>query len=223
MRPEYIRAPMTLCITILLANSLIAQTTDVASISAAPLVYVSAEITDNIFEPVSSVAATALPAVDTSSKLGDHSAKTLPVFTQCWDNTKFHACQDMKVKLPFAVSFADSQYATPVQRDLVITSRYGWRGGQAHHGIDIDLVTGDQVMAMLPGKVRLVRYIRGMGNTIIIRHENGLETIYGHLSKQLVKENQWIEKGQVIGKGGTTGNARGSHLHLGSSLQGEEH
>jgi murein DD-endopeptidase MepM/ murein hydrolase activator NlpD len=83
-----------------------------------------------------------------------------------------------------------------------------------HRGIDLDLTTGDDVYAILEGKVRYVRSHAGHGKTVVIRHSNGVETVYAHLSKQLVEENQIVKKGEVIGKGGTTGNARGSHLHL---------
>ena len=87
---------------------------------------------------------------------------------------------------------------------MVVTSRYGWRWGRPHRGIDIDLYTGDKVMALFDGKVRYVRYVLGHGQVVVIRHDNGLETIYSHLSRQLVKPNQLVKKGEVIGKGGTT-------------------
>ncbi|NRA91687.1 MAG: peptidoglycan DD-metalloendopeptidase family protein [Psychroserpens sp.] len=96
----------------------------------------------------------------------------------------------------------------------VVTSRYGWRRGRAHKGIDIDLVTGDSLFAMFDGIVRMSRYTQGHGRTVVLRHYNGLETVYAHLSKYGVKENDTIRKGQYIGKGGVSGNARGSHLHL---------
>ncbi len=147
--------------------------------------------------------------------------RILSVYDECWDHNKLNPYHDIKVKHPFHVSFEDSMYAAPIHRAMVVTSRYGLRAGQSHHGIDIDLITGDLVMAMLPGKVRLVGYVRGMGNTVIVRHSNGLETIYGHLSKMSVMKNQEVTKGQVLGRGGTTGNARGSHLHLEVRYRGE--
>ena len=136
------------------------------------------------------------------------------VYTDCWDNNRFKAYPNEDLNWPIHIKFDDSSYAVPINRPMVVTSRYGWRAGKAHHGIDIDLITGDLVMALLPGKVRLVQYVSGMGKTVVVRHENGLETVYGHLSKQFVSENDYVEKGQALGRGGTTGNARGSHLHL---------
>lgn len=131
-----------------------------------------------------------------------------------WDRDHFNPYREQDLKTPFYLSFDDEEYAAPVGSKVVVTSRYGWRNGHLHRGIDLALVTGADVFAILDGKVRYVRSHAGHGKTVIIRHENGLETIYAHLSKQLVEENQMVKKGQVIGKGGKTGNARGSHLHL---------
>lgn len=137
-----------------------------------------------------------------------------------WTNTTFNPYKKLVPKYPFKITFEDSTYASPIRRNKVVTSRYGWRNGRPHRGIDIDLVTGDKVMAMFDGKVRYVKYVMGHGQTVVIRHSNGLETIYSHLSRQLVKPNQLVKRGQIIGKGGRTGNARGSHLHLVISYKG---
>lgn len=118
------------------------------------------------------------------------------------------------LKFPLQLTFEDSTYASPIGTKKVITSRYGWRRGRPHKGIDIDLITGDSIFAMFDGVVRMSRYTRGHGRTVVVRHYNGLETVYAHLSKYGVKENDSISKGTYLGKGGTSGNARGSHLHL---------
>ncbi len=103
----------------------------------------------------------------------------------------------------------------------VITSNYGPRWGRVHKGLDIKVYTGDTIRAAWSGKVRVVRYeAKGYGNYVIIRHENGLETYYGHLSKQLVSENQRVRAGQPIGLGGSTGRSTGSHLHFETRLCG---
>ncbi len=137
-----------------------------------------------------------------------------------WDTTTYNPYKNETKEYPFNIAFTDSTYASPILGKKVITSRYGWRNRRAHKGIDIDLITGDMVMTMLDGKVRFVGNQPGHGKIIIIRHLNGLETSYAHLSKQLVEVNDTVTKGQIIGKGGTTGNARGSHLHLEVSYKG---
>jgi murein DD-endopeptidase MepM/ murein hydrolase activator NlpD len=96
----------------------------------------------------------------------------------------------------------------------IVTSRYGPRNGRNHNGIDIDLETGDTVYATWSGKVRYAKYNDGgYGNLVIIRHSNGLETLYAHLSKFLVYPDQDIVAGEPIGLGGNTGRSYGSHLH----------
>ena len=131
-----------------------------------------------------------------------------------WDHTVYNPFKDQTVTFPLKLEFKDSTYFSPIGKNKVITSRYGWRRGRAHKGIDIDLITGDSLFSMFDGIVRMSRYTRGHGRTVVIRHYNGLETVYAHLSKYGVKENDTIKRGQYIGKGGVSGNARGSHLHL---------
>lgn len=95
-----------------------------------------------------------------------------------------------------------------------ITSGFGWRDSTQHNGIDIDLNKGDKVSAAFDGMVRVARNYGGFGNVVIIRHYNGLETVYAHLSKIKVKSGQVIVAGQTIGLGGSTGHSTGSHLHF---------
>ena len=103
----------------------------------------------------------------------------------------------------------------------VITSNFGSRWGRQHKGLDIKVYIGDTIRAAFSGKVRIVRYeAGGYGKYIVIRHNNGLETIYGHLSEQLVEENQEVRSGEVIGLGGNTGRSTGSHLHFETRLCG---
>ena len=102
-----------------------------------------------------------------------------------------------------------------------VTSVYGQRWGRLHAGLDIKVYIGDTIRAAFDGKVRIVKYdARGYGKFIVIRHPNGLETYYGHLSKQLVKENQDVKSGEPIGLGGNTGRSTGSHLHFETRLCG---
>ena len=106
----------------------------------------------------------------------------------------------------------------------LITSNYGYRRtfGRMHKGLDIKVYIGDTIRAAFSGKVRIVAYERsGYGKYIVIRHPNGLETIYGHLSKQMVKEDQIVQAGEPIGLGGNTGRSTGSHLHFETRFLGQ--
>lgn len=103
----------------------------------------------------------------------------------------------------------------------VLTSNFGARWGRQHKGLDIKVYTGDTIYAAFSGKVRVVNYeARGYGKYVVIRHYNGLETIYGHLSKHLVIPDQEVRAGEPIGLGGNTGRSTGSHLHFETRLCG---
>ena len=102
-----------------------------------------------------------------------------------------------------------------------ITSSYGWRKNRPHYGVDIKLNTGDSVKSAFEGMIRVSKYSKSYGNVIVVRHQNGLETLYAHLSKRTVKVGQIVETGQTIGLGGNTGRSFGSHLHFETRYLGE--
>jgi murein DD-endopeptidase MepM/ murein hydrolase activator NlpD len=120
--------------------------------------------------------------------------------------------------------FKDSSFTLVLQKEThneykhpfngPITSTYGWRNKAMHRGIDIDLEKGDTVASAFDGIVRYATRGGGFGNVVIIRHHNGLETVYAHLSKILVKPDQYVSAGDIIGLGGNTGHSTGSHLHF---------
>ena len=99
-----------------------------------------------------------------------------------------------------------------------ITDTFGYRPRRRrmHYGLDVKVYVGDTIRAAFDGKVRMVKNQgrRGYGRYVVIRHDNGLETVYGHLSKQLVEEDQLVRSGDPIGLGGNTGRSTGSHLHF---------
>jgi len=97
----------------------------------------------------------------------------------------------------------------------VITSDFGMRHYRWHYGTDIKLETGDPVLAAFDGIVRIQQYdAGGYGTYVLLRHYNGLETIYGHLSRADVEVGQYVKAGEKIGLGGSTGRSTGSHLHF---------
>lgn len=105
-----------------------------------------------------------------------------------------------------------SDFCFPVKRSK--SSNYGWRWQRGHHGVDIALNTGDPVHAAFGGIVRVAARMGGYGNCVVVRHPNGLETLYGHLSKINVQPHQHVSAGEVLGLGGSTGNSTGPHLHF---------
>ena len=117
-----------------------------------------------------------------------------------------------------------SSFVYPIAIDSMarITSKYGPRRRRMHRGIDLKVLKGDTIRAAFDGKVRIRNYERrGYGYYLVIRHPNGLETVYGHLSKQLVKVNDIVKAGQPIGLGGNTGRSTGSHLHFETRFLGQ--
>lgn len=104
-----------------------------------------------------------------------------------------------------------------------MTSNFGRRGSRRYHyGVDLKVQTGDTIYAAFDGKVRVKQYERrGYGYYLVLRHVNGLETVYGHLSKFLVGENDFVLSGQPIALGGNTGRSTGSHLHFETRFLGK--
>lgn len=133
-----------------------------------------------------------------------------------WDNIYAHR----ETALPDSFDIDLTGFCMPTP-SRVLTSNFGARWGRQHKGLDIKVYTGDTIRAAFDGRVRIVRYERaGYGKYIVIRHYNGLETIYGHLSKQIVTEEQEVKAGDPIGLGGNTGRSTGSHLHFETRLCG---
>jgi len=106
-----------------------------------------------------------------------------------------------------------------------ITSPYGVRvlygRKEFHAGIDIGDPTGTNIVAAESGRVSYTGYMRGFGNVIVLSHDGGYSTVYGHNSVNLVKKGQYVKRGSVIGKVGRTGNATGPHLHFEIRLSGK--
>lgn len=146
------------------------------------------------------------------------------VFNNHWDTTNIHAYRDIELdSLPEAtvIRLVDSLESYHYPYIGRITSRYGPRRGRAHQGLDIGLKTGDPIYATFDGKVRLSKAAGDYGNLVIIRHNNGLETYYAHLSQRDVEVGDWVVAGQQIGLGGSTGRSTGPHLHYEVRYKGQ--
>jgi murein DD-endopeptidase MepM/ murein hydrolase activator NlpD len=133
-----------------------------------------------------------------------------------WNNKYAHRATE----LPDSFRINLRHFCMPC-KSRVVTSNFGARWGRAHKGLDIKVYIGDTIRAAFNGRVRIVNYeAAGYGKYVVIRHNNGLETIYGHMSAWLVEENQVVKAGQPIGLGGNTGRSTGSHLHFETRLCG---
>ena len=143
-------------------------------------------------------------------------------FTQNWETNAMDPYKVSFNSLPSKVTLwlvdNPTDFCVPFQ--VKVFSKFGVRYGRRHQGVDLPLKTGDTVRAAFAGKVRISEYSRGYGNLVVIRHENGLETAYGHLSKREVEVGDWVDTGAQIGLGGSTGRASGPHLHFETRYQG---
>ena len=133
-----------------------------------------------------------------------------------WNNVYAH--RETALPDTFRIDLRGFCMPTPSR---IVTSNFGARWGRQHKGLDIKVYVGDTIRAAFSGKIRIVKYEpKGYGKYVVIRHHNGLETIYGHMSKHLVVENQEVKAGDPIGLGGNTGRSTGSHLHFETRLCG---
>ena len=118
----------------------------------------------------------------------------------------------------FNLKEGGSEFVYPVKGQLY--GGFCYRGRIVHSGVDIGLKRGTPVMSSFDGVVRMAKYYGGYGKIVVIRHLNGLETVYSHLSKIKVKVNQHVKAGDIIGLGGRTGRATANHLHYETRING---
>jgi len=139
-----------------------------------------------------------------------------------WDTIWVNPFRSQQITYPDSFYVDCTSFVIPIDNQIKVTSLFGIRGRRMHNGIDLKLQIGDTVRSAFSGKVRIKGYERrGYGYYLVIRHSNGLETVYGHLSGFLVSENEIIKAGQPIGLGGNTGRSTGSHLHFETRFLGQ--
>jgi murein DD-endopeptidase MepM/ murein hydrolase activator NlpD len=112
-------------------------------------------------------------------------------------------------------------WALPLHTNYQLSSPFGERWGTLHPGVDLTAVEGTQYYAVAPGRVILARYNGGYGYNVMIEHQGGAVTVYGHSSKLMVKEGQYVEAGQLLGLTGNTGFSTGPHLHFEIRVNGK--
>lgn len=155
------------------------------------------------------------------NKSDDHIASD-ESFNKYWDTEKSNPYQISLDSLDeaWAVWLVDGQSEYHAPQTGRVTSRFGIRHGRRHQGLDLSLPLGTPLYAVFDGKVRVSAYMSGYGNLIIIRHNNGLETFYGHMARRDVKSGDIVHAGQIIGTSGNTGRSTGPHLHFETRYKG---
>lgn len=141
------------------------------------------------------------------------------IYTEGWNSKRVNPFKESDVPNSKVIDVTGYHMPCPGQ----VTSNYGYRAkfGRMHKGIDLAIRSNDTIYAAFDGKVRLTNYeAKGYGNYVILRHPNGLETVYGHLNKFLVRPDQVVKAGQPIALGGSTGRSTGPHLHFETRYMG---
>lgn len=145
------------------------------------------------------------------------------IYGSNWNTMNPFCYSSSNIPNTYKIDLRGFSIPVPNKKYAKVTSKFGYRPrfGRMHKGVDLKVYTGDTIYAAFDGKVRIKKYdANGYGYYLVLRHENGLETIYGHLSKQLVNINQVVKAGQPIGLGGNTGRSFGSHLHFETRIMG---
>ncbi len=193
-------------------------------------------------EPIKSLVTSTSDAIDTLDTANEHIKVILhadntwhyyktPEYQQVagvydanWEDNSTNPYRIEQKDLPdeWAIWLVDSldQYHCPFQGSVYHRGKFGVRRGRRHQGVDLPLKTGDPIYAAFTGKVRVSKYWGAFGNLVIIRHDNGIETFYAHLSKRSVEVGDWVNAGDVIGLGGSTGRSTGPHLHFETRYNG---
>lgn len=135
------------------------------------------------------------------------------------DNDRVHVLKmDISNMQPINIKLTDPEHGKyfvfPTPDKALVSSHFGPRHRRFHYGVDLALATGEPIYAAFDGIIRFSKYNSSYGNLIVIRHDNGLETYYAHLSKRLVTAGTRVRAGEEIGLCGNTGHSRGSHLHF---------
>lgn len=190
------------------------------------IVYKKQHGSKSVNKPVAAVANPNDKTIDSSLLKADEmidqyysSGSDLPSYMWYGNNFSQRRVRPAKVSLdslPDAINInlvkSDDEFCFPVKN--CITSPYGWRWNRPHRGVDILLNMGDPVRCAFAGVVRIACPMGAYGNLVVVRHFNGLETVYGHLSKINVRPHQTVSAGHVLGYGGSTGRSTGPHLHF---------
>ncbi|MFM7722071.1 MAG: M23 family metallopeptidase, partial [Bacteroidota bacterium] len=165
-------------------------------------------------------ASPALPAINLDLKGLADSLTNIPSYAnyQNWDTENiWHKKRTIVFPNDTSLFFnliqdsCDFAFPTDLGRQ---TSPFGPRWGRLHAGLDLDLDTGDPVYSMFEGLVRISQYSDTYGNVVVVRHPNGLETLYAHMSARMVVPGQYVQAGTMLGLGGNTGRSYGAHLHF---------
>lgn len=147
----------------------------------------------------------------TDDLMEDHPADD--IYKSIWTSSSVNPYRTPIDSIRDSIYLDLSRFTVPVPG--YITSKFGPRRYRYHYGVDLKLQVGDTIRSAFDGQVRIVGWdANGYGHYVVVRHTNGLETVYGHMSRPVVTEGQHVLSGELIGLGGNTGRSTGPHLHF---------
>lgn len=154
-----------------------------------------------------------LPNDTTGGDMSSHPASDM--YGDIWTSARVNPYQIKVDSMQDSILISTAGYMSPLTHPGYVTSPFGPRRYRFHYGTDLRVAIGDSIRSVWDGQVRIVGWDpRGYGHYVVIRHDNGLETVYGHLSQPLFDENERIFAGETLGLGGNTGRSTGPHLHF---------
>ncbi len=204
------------CTTLIMEPGEEEEEDSVIQISTVNPAQLISEVDLNLFDHIYTYEAA--PAIDLKLNTFEDSLEIIPgyLMDDRWDNKAIHQTEELNWDLDsllFTLAFDSCDFSFPTQHPR-ITSPFGPRWGRNHNGLDLGLRTGEPVMAAFEGMIRISHYSTSYGNVVVVRHKNGLETLYAHMEARFVQPGQWVQNGQILGLGGNTGRSYGAHLHF---------
>lgn len=151
-------------------------------------------------------------------QMGDGVESEFDILYATMDSTVIHYASNTELPNGVTIHLTDKEkgrkFCFPTPEHARMSSHFGARRRRWHYGVDLAMPTGEPIYAAFDGIVRISRWNRSYGNLVVVRHFNGLETYYAHLSQRDVEAGDTVRAGQVIALCGNTGRSYGSHLHF---------
>lgn len=151
-------------------------------------------------------------------QMGDGVDSEFDILYATMDSTVIHYASNSELPDGVTIHLTEKEkgrkFCFPTPEHARMSSHFGARRRRWHYGVDLAMPTGEPIYAAFDGIVRISRWNKSYGNLVVVRHFNGLETYYAHLSQRDVEVGDTVRAGQVIALCGNTGRSYGSHLHF---------
>lgn len=152
------------------------------------------------------------------AQMGEGAESEMDIIYATMDSVAIHIASNAPLPEGKTIYLTDPsknrRFCYPTNEKSIATSHFGARRRRFHYGVDLAMPTGEPIYAVFDGIVRVSKFNKSYGNLVVVRHYNGLETYYAHMSQRDVSPGDTVKAGEVLGLCGNTGRSYGSHLHL---------